>query len=634
MAQFSTNRIIDHLVEFHHFDRDGSKIQPTVSKKRKGWSFEAWSGQQDMQNTVFDEEGWKSTYCRWVVGSGISLRQASSDDLKALLCFQNPRIMNLVPQSMNTTRSWIMAEFENHKQTIVKSIASARGKVTISFDGWKANNEVLDLLGVIVHYLGDDNKLHNVVLAMRSTLGSHTGANIADQLFDVLKDYQISGSQISFFAADNATNNDKALQYLSERVTLDPITSRLRCAGHIYNLVCTAILFGVDEGALEDAQYDFSQPHVACTQAVDNFETTLSHGNEQERHVAWLRKGPVGKLHNLVTHVKGSNARIGVFEGKQLQANLTRERERDDETSSQRLLRLVNNGGIRWNSTYLMIERAIHLRDALTLYQIDEGESMNKEDLLEREDWDELNNLRDLLAPIHEVSMHVQSVGSTAGALHNTLTSMEYLLQHLETRRAQPNTKYYNACLNAGWLKLRKYYQLSDLNPAYIMAVFLNPHHRDVWFEDHWLPKDYKAAMKVIDQQYAAAKRLYNTDAPERSSTSPQANRKDLSGYAAFNQKKRAQRQTDPQDELAKYRSITDPPHGQDPLDWWILNADNYPVLRHLALTLLAAPASTAAVERLFSIAGNLINEQRPHTQQQLAEAVQCLRSWHAEGII
>ena len=104
-----------------------------------------------------------------------------------------------------------MDDFARHKETIIRSIANAKGKVTISFDGWKANNDVLDLLRVIVHYLGNDYKLHNVVLAMRDTLGSHTRANIADQLFDVLKDYQISGNQIAYFAADNATNNDKAL---------------------------------------------------------------------------------------------------------------------------------------------------------------------------------------------------------------------------------------------------------------------------------------------------------------------------------------------------------------------------------------------------------------------------------------
>jgi hypothetical protein len=111
-----------------------------------------------------------------------------------------------------------------------------------------------------VHYLGDDYKLYNVLLALRDTKGSHTSENIVDHLFDVLRDYRISSSQIAFFVADNATNNDRALQLLSERVELDPITSRLRYAGHIFNLVCIAILFGVDVDALKDAQYDFSQP--------------------------------------------------------------------------------------------------------------------------------------------------------------------------------------------------------------------------------------------------------------------------------------------------------------------------------------------------------------------------------------
>lgn len=132
-----------------------------------------------------------------------------------------------------------------------------------------------------------------------------------------------------------------------------------------------------------------------------------------------------------------------------------------------------------------MIERAIHLRDALTLYQTQEESNMHTDDLLTKDDWEELAHLRDLLAPIHEVSMHVQSVGTTAGALHNTLTSMDYLLHHLETRRKQPASKHFMASLNVGWLKLRKYYQITDLNPSYIMAVFLNPHYRDVWFEDH-----------------------------------------------------------------------------------------------------------------------------------------------------
>jgi hypothetical protein len=169
-----------------------------------------------------------------------------------------------------------------------------------------------------------------------------------------------------------------------------------------------------------------------------------------------------------------------VFESKQTEVIAD-----GSETSHTKILRLVTNGGIRWNSTYLMIERAIHLRDALTLYQSHEQETIHEHDLLDRDDWEELAHLKDLLAPIHEVSMQVQTVGTMAGALHNTLTSMDYLLDHLETRRSQPGSKHFIASLNVGWLKLRKYYQITDLNPSYIMAVFLNPHQRQSWFEDH-----------------------------------------------------------------------------------------------------------------------------------------------------
>jgi hypothetical protein len=97
-----------------------------------------------------------------------------------------------------------------------------------------------------------------------------------------------------------------------------------------------------------------------------------------------------------------------------------------------------------------MIERAIYLRDALTLYQDHPDTGLEDGDLLSKHDWEELGYLNDLLAPIHEVSMHVQSVGTAAGALHNTLSSMDYLLSHLETRRSQPGTRHFMASLNVG----------------------------------------------------------------------------------------------------------------------------------------------------------------------------------------
>jgi hypothetical protein len=119
---------------------------------------------------------------------------------------------------------------------------------------------------------------------MCNTLGSHTGANIADHLFDVLKEYQISSSQIAYFAADNATNDDAALKHLSKRVTLNLVTSRLRYASYIYNLVCTAILFRVDSKALEDAKHDFLQlqDDSEIKRVIDDLDNALRNGSEEQ----------------------------------------------------------------------------------------------------------------------------------------------------------------------------------------------------------------------------------------------------------------------------------------------------------------------------------------------------------------
>jgi hypothetical protein len=92
------------------------------------------------------------------------------------------------------------------------------------------------------------------VLGLRDTLGSHTGTNMADHLFATMRDFSIK--DVDYFIADNTTNNDKALEVLTSfrpQYYYNKIKQRLRCTGHIYNLVCKAILYGVGSDSLEDA---------------------------------------------------------------------------------------------------------------------------------------------------------------------------------------------------------------------------------------------------------------------------------------------------------------------------------------------------------------------------------------------
>jgi hypothetical protein len=60
----NTNPAINHLVRFHSYDRAGTKISLQMSKKRKQGSLESWNSQAIAHQTVFDNDGWKATYCR------------------------------------------------------------------------------------------------------------------------------------------------------------------------------------------------------------------------------------------------------------------------------------------------------------------------------------------------------------------------------------------------------------------------------------------------------------------------------------------------------------------------------------------------------------------------------------------
>jgi hypothetical protein len=245
-----------------------------------------------------------------------------------------------LPTSHTTVADWLLQAFEDTKPRVAKRLSNTRSRLTISFDGWTANSKVLDLLGIICYYIDENNKRRAVVLGLRDTLGSHTGANMADHLLSILHDFQIS-NQIAYFMSDNATNNDKALAmlagYLPPSVKLDPVKQRLRCSGHIYNLVCKAILYGVDSDCIEDA----SQASQTMT-SVSSLEAVTNNGDDAAKLTAWRKKGPVGKLHNTVIHIKENAARRLLFESKQRNAAPASE-----DLEAMRMYRVVANGGIR-----------------------------------------------------------------------------------------------------------------------------------------------------------------------------------------------------------------------------------------------------------------------------------------------
>jgi hypothetical protein len=239
------------------------------------------SSDQMMANrliSAFDRTEFQRRIVRWLVNANLPFRTVEHPDLRDLFSFLNPSVeiqhANLSEKSVHAI---VVREFERHKGTVVKTLRESPGQVHLVFDGWTSRNR-LSLYGVSAVFRDSGNKPHKIVLGLPEMEDRHTGEKIAEAILEVIYDYEIH-EKVGYFTVDNATNNDAALKIIGEQLGFRWEERRVRCFGHIINLVVKAMLFGSD---------------------ADSFEQEVSTGllTSQREHEKWRQKGPIGKLHN------------------------------------------------------------------------------------------------------------------------------------------------------------------------------------------------------------------------------------------------------------------------------------------------------------------------------------------------
>jgi hypothetical protein len=161
---------------------------------------------------------------------------------------------------------------------------------------------------------------------------------------NVVRDWGID-RKLGVSICDNAASNDVCLRSLyttldASVTRADTEARRMRCFGHILNLVAQAFLYGDDAASFELQSEAYGM--------LERVEEDLEH---------WRAKGPVGKLHNIVKFIRASPQRTEAFKAH------AREQEEADvyklAEESTAELEVIQNNATRWNSTYMMIERAL-----------------------------------------------------------------------------------------------------------------------------------------------------------------------------------------------------------------------------------------------------------------------------------
>jgi hypothetical protein len=334
-----------------------------------------------------------------------------------------------------------------------------------------------------------------LLLDFHEITGPKSGENIARILQSVIEDYEIV-DRIGAFMMDNARDNDTMLACLAKIYPIDAKSSRLRCLGHIINLVVKALLFG---------------------KGVSKLERALAGASNNDEFKIWLRKGPIGKLHNIMVHILRSSERERKFEACQVAIS----------GGKKPIYQAVSDGGIRWNSSSYMIDRGLMLRNAIDLFQQRYKAPASGTDLtssfLTPEDWKALEQWQKILADFRILTAteehNAKDLGAQGayGLLIGVATGMAFMyeainhaIKRVDEMPDLQHHEFFHAGLVAAQMKPTKYFNLLKDSDCYYSAVALHPAYRLDWFEDKWQNydkgkwvKDAKAAFRGCFERYA-----------------------------------------------------------------------------------------------------------------------------------
>jgi hypothetical protein len=288
--------------------------------------------------------------------------------------------------------------WDKHKDAVQQSLQAALSHIHISLDIWTSPNRWL-LLAICAHFTTYDSKKQKALLALQKVPG-HSGEDQLSVLYPVLEDYGII-QKLGAIIADNAPANNVLCRlvqkHLKDTLSLNWEAEhwRIRCIGHIINLVVQAFLFtGVVE--LEELESYDEQDEIGV------FE------DHEAMRIQFRLMGPLGQAHNIVVYIRGSAGRTKEF--KEL---------------AGRMIPMDNR--TRWNSWFNMLVVLLNLRPAVEKYCQDHEEEL-EDDILTPKDWKKLRTIKDFLTPFSQATLFTKGDSTS---LDSTLFTMDVLIRHL-----------------------------------------------------------------------------------------------------------------------------------------------------------------------------------------------------------
>ncbi|KAF4170785.1 hypothetical protein CNMCM8694_004229 [Aspergillus lentulus] len=414
-----------------------------------------------------------------------------------------------------------------------------------------------------------NGEYHEILLGFVPLHGAHSGVNLGSLLFELLQQHQIA-HRVLAITTDNASNNNTLMSSIQESVQSLGVGNaaiiRIPCIAHIIQLSLNDLLGLMKANPKnETIQTDWSD---TCSGFLDS------------RHQNTAIANTLNKIRKLAIFINASPQRWETFCSLQ--------------TKDPKLMP-IQDVKTRWNSTFLMLQRAKRLQSTYNAF-CSESQYALPHLTLDHEEWRHIEYLLCITQPLFRFTTLLSQTRDVS--IHLVFSIYNKLFDHLEKsmdalRRKRVLWKQLVLkALEAAKSKLSHCYAMTDDIPEQAEDFstkewedpdqdWLTRYRKSL--EDHLEP--YKKDLSDIQSRSKADKCAITLSELEVSCM-PEDSQPSLS---------------DQRDELAQYLEsgiVRSPPR-----IFWKDHQHDFPALARLARDVLSISATGAGVERLFNSA-------------------------------
>lgn len=464
----------------------------------------------------------------------------------------------LLMESMNSNKrligrktvSQIITQSRETLEKEITNVLSRTASVALTFDIWSARKGSRGFGCLTAHFISSNWKLEEVILQFKQLRYPHDAEAIKEFVVSSIESHSLAGKVVSI-TTDNASNNIAAVRQLGNVGGLTELNLDLvhyKCVAHIIDLGLRAALKQLN-------------PTVTPVR-----EAVLSIRSSRKRKEKFL----------------------------QIQAELIESGEQDTESP----LELAEDVDHRWNSAYVLIERAVRLQKAIDR-MIETTSGMES---LDKIDWSPVTTIMQFLKPFYEATKRLCFTTQVTITIVSSITPK--LMNHcvnFEENESQPIGE-------AAKLLREKLgtYELEIYNSIVNLAYLLDPRLKTKNLSDTMAKSVSDHLKKLIDSVPNPREIPPNIDAQFCDESDDEEQIDELSSYLMS---RREKSQT-------------------DIIDWWGANSYSFPKLAHLARRLLPIQATSVASERVFSISGDVDTKERNRLSDENVENIVLFKSW------